>query len=174
MSIAALRRSGFRCPLAFLARTVQTGANEMGERMELGIKLVLWVHLVSLALAGCSGFAIPAVLGLMTRAEAAQKPAFGMAIAKLAALARMALVLLILSGTFLLWAKYGGFAGLNGWFHLKLTLVAILTALVLFNLFNAKWARAGDMAAAARMPLLAKAGTGLLLAIVFAAVFAFS
>jgi hypothetical protein len=30
------------------------------------------------------------------------------------------------------------------------------------------------MAAAARMPLLAKAGTGLLLAIVFSAVFAFS
>lgn len=142
--------------------------------MELGINLVLWVHLVSLALAGCSGFAIPAVLGLMSRAEPAQKPAFGQAVAKLAALARMALVLLILSGTYLLWAKYGGFADMNGWFHLKLTLVAVLTALAVFNIFNARRARAGDAAAMARTPILAKFGTSLLLAIVFSAVFAFS
>lgn len=141
--------------------------------MELSNNLVIWVHLMSLALAGCSAFAIPAVLGLMSRAEPAQKPAFGQVVARLASLGRMALVLLILTGSYLLWAKHGGFAAMNGWFHLKLTLVVLLSGLAVFNLFNARRARAGDSAAAARMAMLSKIGMSLLLAIVLSAVFSF-
>lgn len=142
--------------------------------MELSIKLVLWIHLVSLALAGCSAFAIPAVLGLRAKAEATQMPVFGLVMAKLASLARMALVLLILSGSYLLWAKYGGFGGLGRWFQVKLGLVVILSALAIFNIFNGRWARAGDVAAAARMPMLATTATVLLLGIVLSAVFTFA
>lgn len=142
--------------------------------METTNTLVIWVHLVSLALAGCASFGIPVVLGLMSRAEPAQKPVLGQVVSRLAALGRMALVLLILTGSYLLWAKYGGFAAMNGWFHVKLTLVVLLSGLAVFNIFNARRARAGDTAAAARMPWLAKIGMGLLLAIVFSAVFAFA
>lgn len=142
--------------------------------MDLSIKLILWVHLVSLALAGCSAFALPMVLGMMAKAEPAQRSVFGQVAAKLAALGRMALVLLILSGLYVLWAKYGTMAGISGWFHLKLTLVVILAALAIFNLFNSRKARAGDAAAAARMPILSKMTTALVMGIVFAAVFAFN
>lgn len=142
--------------------------------MELGMKLVLWVHLVALALAGCSAFAAPLVLAMRDKGTAAEKPVFGQVSAKLAALGRMALVLLILSGAALLWGKYDGFSGQNGWFHLKLTLVAVLAALMVYGIFNARRARAGDGAALARMPVLAKTGMALVLAIIFCAVFAFS
>ena len=142
--------------------------------MELGMKLVLWVHLVSLALAGCSAFAGPLVLSMRDKAIATEKPVFGQVTAKLASLGRMALVLMILSGAVLLWGKYDGFVGQNGWFHLKMTLVVLLAALMIFGIFNGRRARAGDAAASARMPLLAKTGMGLVLAIIFSAVFAFS
>lgn len=136
--------------------------------------LALWLHLMSLALAGCSAFAIPATLGLMRRAEPSQRPVFGQVIARLAALARMALVLLILTGSFLLWSKYGGTGALNLWFDLKLLLVAALAALAVFNIFNARAARSGNAAAVARMPLLALTGSILLALVVLAAVFSFN
>lgn len=142
--------------------------------METSIQLTLWLHLVSLALSGTATFGVPMVLGMMGRAEAAQKPTFAAVAAKLSSLGRMALVLMILSGFYLLWAKYGGFGGVNGWFHLKLTLVVLLAVLAVFNIFNARKARAGDGAAAARMPVLAKVGMGLVLTIVATAVLAFA
>ncbi len=142
--------------------------------MELTAKLILWVHLSSLLLAGCATFAAPLVARMMAQADAAQRPVFGPILAKLSALGRMALVLLVLSGLGLIWVKYGGFAGQNGWFHLKLTLVVILCALVIFNIFNTRWAQAGNAAAAARHPALMKAVTLLVLATILAAVFAFN
>ena len=142
--------------------------------MELGMKLVLWVHLVALALAGCSAFAAPLVLSMRDKATAAEKPVFGQVTAKLASLGRMALVLMILSGSALLWGKYDGFAGQNGWLHAKLTLVALLAALMIYGIFNTRRAKAGDGAAMARMPVLAKTGMVLVLAIILCAVFAFS
>ncbi len=142
--------------------------------METLNTLLLWLHLMSVALAGCAAFAIPAVLGLMRRSEPAQRPVFGMVIGRLAALARMALVLLILTGSALLWFKYGGTGSLSGWFDLKLGLVAVLAALAVFNIFNARAARSGNAAAAARMPLLAGLGTALLAMIVLSAVLSFN
>ena len=142
--------------------------------METLNTLLLWLHLMSVALAGCAAFAIPAVLGLLRRSEPAQRPVFGMVIGRLAALARMALVLLILTGSALLWFKYGGTGFLSGWFDLKLGLVAVLAALAVFNIFNARAARSGNAAAAARMPLLAGLGTALLAMIVLSAVLSFN
>jgi uncharacterized membrane protein len=179
LSIAALRRKiALVLGQSMKDDVTDSGRGFLGQigdmSMELSIKLVLWVHLISLALAGCSVFALPMVLRLMGLADPAQRPALGQVVAKLASFGRMALVLLILSGTYLLAAKYGGVAGLNGWFHLKMLLVVLLCALAIFNLFNARKARAGDVAAAARMPVLAKIGGLLVLAIVASAVFAFS
>ncbi len=142
--------------------------------MELSANLALWVHLICLALAGASAFGGPALFGLMAKGDAAQKPVFAMAIARLAALGRMALVLMILSGGYLFWAKYAEQGGLSGWFDLKMTLVLLLAVLAVFGIFNARKARAGDAAAAARMPTLSKVSGLLVVATVLSAVFAFN
>ncbi len=142
--------------------------------MELTVKLILWLHLVSVALAGSTAFALPVVRRMAVSADPALKPAFMPIMNKLAALGRMALVLLILSGLGLIWAKYGGFKGLNGWFHVKMTLVTLLAALAIFNIYNTRWAIAGDVAAVARRATLSKIGTALLMATILAAVFTFN
>jgi uncharacterized membrane protein len=142
--------------------------------MDIFVKLILWVHLLSLVLAGCATFAAPAVRRMMMKADAGQRPVYVPILAKLSALGRMALVLLILSGLTLIWAKYGGFSGQNGWFHVKMTLVALVALTAIFGVFNARKAQAGDAAAIARMPTLSKVGSVLVIATVFAAAFAFN
>jgi putative membrane protein len=142
--------------------------------MDIAIKLILWVHLMSLALAGSAAFGGPAVLALMRAADASQRAALAPVLAKLAALGRMALVLLILTGVALIVTKLGGVSGLNPWFHTKMFLVVLMIALSVFGLINAKKARSGDAAAAARMPMLSKVGMALLVGIVLCAVFAFN
>lgn len=66
--------------------------------MDVTLKLVLWLHLVSVALAGTSAFGGPVVLRMMRRADPALVPAYKQMAATFSALGRMALVLLILTG----------------------------------------------------------------------------
>jgi putative membrane protein len=142
--------------------------------MGIAINLILWVHLVSVALAGSTAFSMPLLRRMAAQAEPAHRPVFMPIMAKLAALGRMALVLLILSGLALLWTKYTGFSGQNGWFHLKMLLVVLLSALAIFSIYNARWAAAGDAAAISRRATLSRLVTSLVMAIILAAVFAFN
>lgn len=142
--------------------------------MELLFKLVLWLHLLGLAIGGAATFGIPAVLALAMKADPPHKPVFGQAIQRLSVVARGALLLLILTGVALVAWKHGGVAGLNLWFWLKMLLVGGLVGLIVFNTFNARRIRAGDAAAAARAPTLSKIGMALLAGIVLTAVLAFS
>jgi uncharacterized membrane protein len=91
---------------------------------------------------------------------------------RLAALGRMALVLLILSGGFLLWGRAGA-DGLGPWFAVKMALVLVMVGLALFNMMNGRRAAAGDAAAVARLPLLWTAGIATLAGVVLAAVMTF-
>lgn len=142
--------------------------------MELLFKLVLWVHLTSIAIGGAASFGVPALLGLVAKAEPAQKPVFGKAIMRLAAIGRMAVVLLILTGGLMLSLRYPDLSVLPLWFWLKLVLVAGLVVLLGVNIWNGRKLRAGDAAAAARAPVLGKIGMTLLSGIVLLAVLAFN
>lgn len=142
--------------------------------MELLLSLALWVHLLSLALGGAASFGIPALLSVAATLEPAQRPAISKSIARLSALGRMAIALLILTGVFLLAVAYQGGSTLNNWFWLKMLLVACLVGLVIFNLGNSKKIQAGDQAALARAPMLGKIGMALLSGIVLTAVLTFN
>lgn len=141
--------------------------------MELALKLVLWIHFLSLALGGVATFGIPALMSVGATLEPAQRPVMGKAIMRLAALGRMALTLLVLSGIFLLALGFQGGAGLSHWFWLKMLLVLALIGLVIYNIGNGKRILAGDAASLARAPLLAKVGIAILALIVLAAVLTF-
>ena len=140
--------------------------------MELALTLTLWIHLLSLALGGAATFGVPALGSVMRGAEPAQRQALGRAVMRLAALGRMALVLLVVSGGFLLWGVYGE-VELGSWFSVKMALVLVLIGLAVFNLINGKRAAAGDKAAVARLPMLWLAGMLALALVVLAAVLTF-
>lgn len=142
--------------------------------MEIFFKLLLWVHLTSVAIGGAASFGVPGVLALSMKAEPAQRPVFGMAILRLAAIGRMAIVLLVLTGAAMVAVKYGDVSALNLWFWLKMLLVVCLIGLVAVNMWNGGRIRAGDAAAMARAPTLGKIGMALLSGIVLTAVLAFT
>lgn len=86
------------------------------------------------------------------------------------------LILLWVTGIILLWTKYGGADGIGAlpWsFWAKIVCVVALTGLVGMAHMALARIKRGDMAAAARMPVLARIGLTLLLLIVVFAVMAF-
>ena len=140
--------------------------------MDLALKLALWIHLLSLSLGGAATFGVPVLGTVLRAADPVQRPGLGRAVLRLAALGRMALVLLVLSGGFLLWGRSAG-AGLGPWFSVKMTLVLVMIGLAVVNLINGKRAAAGDAAAVARLPMLWLAGMLALAGVVLAAVMTF-
>ncbi len=134
--------------------------------------LALWVHFLSIGMAGMATFGIPVTLLASKGATPEQRPAIGAILMKLAGFGRMAIALLILSGLVIVWARYSG-GGLNGWFNIKMVFVVAIVALALYNKHNGVRARAGDGAAVARMPMLGKIGIGLFALTVLLAVLAF-
>ncbi len=134
--------------------------------------LALWVHFLSIGMAGMASLGIPVALMASKGATAQQRPAVGAILMKLAAFGRMAIALLIVSGLAIVWAKYGG-GELNRWFHIKMVFVAAIVVLALYNKRNGAKASAGDAAAVARMPMLGKISIGLFATTILMAVLAF-
>ncbi len=140
--------------------------------MDITQAVLMWLHIATLALGGAAGFAIPVLGAAAARADGAVAEALGGRIRVLQRMGHTALGLFILTGLGLLWL--GEWAALaNGWFRVKLVLVALLVLAVAGAARSARRAQAGDAAAAARMPAFSAANILLMLGIVFAAVRAF-
>lgn len=140
--------------------------------MEFLLKLALWAHFMGIGLGGAASFGIPVVIAAMPSAAPESRPQLGAIAMRLSVVGRAAMTVLILSGLYMVWASYG-LDGLNVWFWIKMLLVAALIVLVVYNTRNGARARAGDMAAAARAPMLARIGMGVFAAIIAAAVLTF-
>jgi uncharacterized membrane protein len=140
--------------------------------MQTLLTLSLWLHLAALGVGGAATFGIPVLVMIAAGAPAEARPSLGQAAMRLAFLGRFAIGLLIATGAIMLWGTYG-IAGLSPWFWVKMGLVAALVALVVYNSRSAARARAGDGAAAARIPVLGLVGIFLFLAIVLSSVLTF-
>jgi putative membrane protein len=141
--------------------------------MDIVVTLLFWLHLVALAMAGAAVFGMPVVGRHMAGASAETRPTL-MTIAKgLSTIARAALAILIITGPLLVWLKYGGMAGFSVWFTVKMVLVVLLLASVIYSGILMKRAQGGDRSAASMLPRLGMANMVLVLAIVLCAVLAF-
>ena len=136
--------------------------------------ILVWLHLMAIALAGASVFGIPVVGQVMRAAPADAKPMLMGLARRLSMLGRGAVLVLIVTGPLLLWAKYGGMADLPVWFHIKLAVVVLLVANVILSGINGKRMARGDSAAAARAPMLGAASIVLLTLTVLLAAMSFA
>ncbi len=134
--------------------------------------VLLWLHLMAIAVAGASTFGIPVVGAAARRATADHRPVLMAVARRLSMAGRGALVLLLVTGPLLIWARYGG-VPLGPWFSIKMVVVLLLTATVILSGFNARRMGKGDAAAQARAPMLALANVALLTLTVLFAVLAF-
>ena len=135
--------------------------------------LLLWLHLISLAVAGATIFGMPVLMANMAGVAADVRPRVGAVAQRLSMMSRGALVVLLVTGALLVWLKYGGFAGLSFWFWAKMILVVLQIGIVIFAGINGKRAQAGDAAAAQRAPSIGVVGMSTFLLIVATAVLTF-
>lgn len=140
--------------------------------MDIVYKLLLWVHLMALAMGGAATFGHP-VLGAIGASTPEARPHLMRVGRVITMIGRSAIVLLVLTGLAMMWLVHD-WGAMSVAFWLKLLVVVALIANVIAAGLLAKRAAAGDVAAAARLPVLSKIGIGLLLLIVLFAVLTFS
>ena len=88
-------------------------------------------------------------------------------------IAGMGLILLLITGPLLVWLRYGGIEGLNGWFDLKMALVAVIVLTVGLSIWGMARLRRGDEGGGRLMKVAGPLTTLTAAAITLAAVFSF-
>jgi uncharacterized membrane protein len=141
--------------------------------MDIVVKLLFWVHLMSLAAGGAATFGIPVVGRQMRTAGPEMRPVLQSILKGLSNVGRTGIGLLIITGPLMIWLKYGGFGGVSYWFWIKMALVVALLAGVVYGGILFERSTKGDMAAGQMMPRVGMINMILLLGIVLSAVFAF-
>lgn len=142
--------------------------------MALFNDFLFWLHLLAIAAGGVATFGIPVVGRRMADFPAETRPLLFGIVKQFSSMGRGALAALVVTGPLLVWLKYGGVGGLNAWFWVKMALVVVFVAVIIYSGLVAARARKGDAAAMARMPLASAAGATLFVLIILAAVLSFS
>ena len=135
--------------------------------------IVFWIHLVVVGIGGAAIFGIPVIGARMERAESSARPDLIAVMNTLSMMGRGALLVALISGPWMVIAKFGGFGGLGPWFHAKMGLVALFAVSIIWAGVNGARAASGDMAAVRRAPLIGVATIVLFVAVIFAAVSTF-
>ena len=86
----------------------------------------------------------------------------------------VAIAFMLITGPLMLWLKFGGFGGLNGWFQVKLALVGVAIVTVGLSEWGFARLRRGDEGGGRLMSVTGPLTTLTVLAIVLAAVFTFN
>lgn len=127
--------------------------------MEDMFRLLLVLHFLGMTMGFAAGWA-----GLAT----------GQPSPAISRVADIGLLILWATGLIMLFTKWGGFGAVPGTFHLKLTLVVLLTGMVGFMHSQQRKALAGDKGAMARMQVASKITFITAIGIVAAAVWTFN
>ena len=137
--------------------------------MNLLNQVLLVLHFLGLAM----GLSVSIANGVMSGVIRAATPPERGVLARfpplMSRVGKTGLVLLWISGAVLVETRWGGFATLPWQFHVKLTAVVLLTAVVAYIHFQERAMRRGDASAAPRIEVAGKiAATFALVAVVFA------
>src|SRR5687767_15021216 len=89
------------------------------------VKLLLWAHFVALAAGVGGGLGMSQVGPRLVNAALDQRETWWPLATFFRMLVSIGLVVLLVTGPLMVWLKYGGFAGLSVWFHVKMGLVAL-------------------------------------------------
>ena len=135
--------------------------------------LLLWLHLAALGMGMGGGLAMSQIGPRLVRAGPEQRETWWPVAKGVSRISAIGMVLLLVTGPLMLWLKYGGFGGLNVWFHVKLALVVLAAVLMGLSQMGMAKLRRGDEAGG-RLMMIAGPLTGLTtLGVILAAVFAF-
>ena len=101
--------------------------------MDLTFNLLLIVHLAAFGLGISTTFVAPIVGSRMPKAPPEARPTFLGILGRLTLNARIAMGLLLLTGTAMAFVRYGGFENMSPWFYVKMGLVAFILVMMVLG-----------------------------------------
>lgn len=142
--------------------------------MDIIINLLIWAHFVAFVVGGANSVVGPVIGTRMPSATPELRAGYVGIMNTLSTTGRGAMVVLLVTGPLILWLRHGGLGGASIWFWVKMVLVAVMLAAIIYGGINFKRSLAGD-AEAGRRAGLAHRVTGLaFLGVLLSAVFAFN
>jgi putative membrane protein len=138
------------------------------------VKLLLWAHLVALALGVGGGLGMSQVGPRLVNGSPDQREIWWPLARVFRMLTSVGLVVLLVTGPLMVWLKYGGFAGMNVWFQVKMGLVALGVVLMGLSEMGMARVKRGDEGGG-KLAMIAGPALGVTMYVVMlAAVFAFN
>lgn len=142
--------------------------------MDIIINLLIWAHILAFVAGGSNSVVGPVIAARVPGAAPDVRAGYYAVMDRLSQVGKVAMVVLLVSGPLILFLKYGGIGGANVWFWIKMVLVVVMLASIIYGGINGKKARDGD-GEAGRRAGVAHRITGLAFAgVLLAAVFAFN
>ena len=142
--------------------------------MDVVINLLIFVHIVAFVAGGSNSVVGPVIGARMAAATPEQRAGYVGVMNRLGQVGKVAMATLLITGPLVMFLKYGGLGGASIWFWIKMVLVAVMLAAVIYGGIQFKASLSGDMAAGQRAAIAHRI-TGLaFLGVLLSAVFAFS
>ncbi len=112
------------------------------------INLLLWIHIVALVAGGSNAVVMPMIGATLPKVDEQTRATLFSIGFRMATVGKVAAAALLISGPLMLWLKYGGLYGLALWFWVKMALIVVMFAAIVFEETSFKKLAAGDQAAA--------------------------
>lgn len=139
--------------------------------MDVLVNLLLWVHLMALAMGVGAGIGMSQVGPRLMMAAPDQRAIWWPLARVFSRAVALGFVLLLITGPLMLWLKFDGAGGLSGWFSVKMALVAVMVVTVGLSEWGFARLKRGDEGGGRLMsitgPLTMVAAVGVVLCAVF-------
>ena len=136
--------------------------------------LLLWIHIVAFVAGGSNSVVMPIIGAMLSKVDEKSRAALFAIGFRIASVGKVAAVALVTTGPLLLWLKYGGLQGATLWFWIKMALIVVMFAAIVFEETNFRRWASGDRTAAGYSKLGGIVATVAFLGVLLAAVLAFN
>ena len=141
--------------------------------MSVIINLLVWVHLVALAMGFAGGIGMSQVGPRLAAAAPDQRETWWALVNVFGRISHIGLGLLLVTGPLILWLKFHGAGGLSAAFAVKMGLLVLAVVAIGFSDWGKARLKKGDAGGARVMAAMGPLIMLLMLGVVLAAVFAF-
>jgi len=137
-------------------------------------QIALILHLAALVAGGSNSVVMPIVEGRLPGASQAERQALFALANTLSKVGKVAMVILLVTGPVMVWARYGGLADLSVWFWIKMALIVVMLFGIIAGGIAFKRYQSGDAGGLARAGMFGKVTGVAAIGVVVAAVLAFN
>ena len=141
--------------------------------MDVIVNLLIWLHIIAFIAGGSNSVVGPVIGARLASATPDQRAGYFGVMNSLSQVGKVAMAALLITGPLIIVLKYGGLGGASIWFWIKMVLVAVMLAAIIYGGIQFKKSQGGDAEAGKRADTAHKITALAFLGVLLSAVFAF-